>query len=360
MAQNVSFLEKKLEEFSESRQDEFAIQHVNYWDRYKALLSNLRLQIYPYINPGLSCLSKSPGIYTDHGERHFDEVVRYAGLLIEDTFDRKDSALNPYELYLLLCAIRVHDAGNIDGRDDHEKQAYGILLSQGGQITSDTSELTLIADIAQAHGGLTLDDNDKDTIGRTLPEKTVAGAVDVRPQLIAALVRFADEICEHRGRASSYHLRQNTLPEENKLFHLYADGIAGAKPDRGNKAFNLRLSFDTSLFARTYPAPAKDENGNHTTVEKYLIDDVWDRVDKLNHERVYCNRFLLPSMQTDRLEVNVTFTKKTTIDGRPYSMPCLQRDVTIRDEGYPTVSRDWRKKPELAEVDGIHLAERAW
>jgi len=350
-------LELKLQELAGSMKHDFPNQHADYWDRYTALLSNLDLNIYPHINAGLSCLSKSPGFYTDHGARHFDEVVRYAGLLIEDTFKQQNSALRPYELYLLLCAIRVHDAGNIDGREDHEKKASAILMKYGGQIQLDATELNLIAVIAQAHGGRTIDD-DKDTIGKTVQEETtVGGGIDVRPQLVAALVRFADEICEHSARASMHHVSEGSLPEENKLFHYYAASISGAKPDRNNKAYKIQFNFDTSLFAHKYLTP-KDVAGHQT--EKYLIDDVWDRINKLNHERVYCNRFLLPSMQTDRLEIKMAFYKTIDVSGTKVTTTCEQRDFTIKDEGYPSVPSAWREKEEMSELKGENLAGKAW
>jgi len=354
MSENWLPLEKKLEEFAKSRRDEFANQHVDYWDRYKAMLASLRLYVYPNINAGLSCLSKTPGFYTDHGGNHFDEVVRYAGFLLDNTFVQPDSSLRPYELYLLLCAIRVHDAGNIDGREDHDKRAFSILQEYGGDIQKDAPEHRLIGDIAQAHGGLTFDKKDKDTIGALLDETLVGGA-DVRPQLIAAIVRFADEICEHRSRATIHHIKAGTLPDESKLFQLYAASISGAKPDRRNKSFKLRFGFDTALFAVKYLTP-KDETGNQQ--QKYLIDDVLDRIDKLNHERVYCNRFLLPQMQTDRLEIVMEFSKTISVAGTNQQVICDKRNLNVRDKGYPTVSQDWKK--DVPDVNGSNFAGRAW
>lgn len=352
MSENLLPLEEKLEEFATSKKAEFANQHVDYWERYKALLSSLRLHVYPNINAGLSCLSKSPGFYTDHGERHFDEVVRYAGLLLEHTFDKPDSSLKPYELYLLLCAIRVHDAGNIDGREDHNKRAFTILSEYGGDIQKDTPEHHLIGGIAEAHGGRTVS-NDKDTIG-ALQAETIVGSVEVRPQLVAAIVRFADEICEHYSRASIHHINQNNLPVESKLFQLYAKSVAGALPDRVNKSFKLRFIFDVALFSSKYAIPI-DEKGEK---EKYLIDDVLGRIDKLNHERVYCNRFLLPQMQTDRLEIDMEFSKTISVAGTDQLDVCDRRSLTIRDKGYPSVPQDW--KSEVLDVNGKDFAGRAW
>lgn len=354
MSDHLLPLEKKLQELANNNKDEFANQHVNYWKRYDALLSSLKLSVYPHINAGLSCLSKSPGLYTDHGERHFDEVVRYAGFLLENTFTQTSSLLNPYELYLLLCAIRVHDAGNIDGRDEHDKRAFSILQEYGGDIQKDSPEHRLIADIAQAHGGRTIGHNDKDTIG-AISDKTIVGAADVRPQLVAAIVRFSDEICEHYGRASSHHINQHTLPAESALYQLYAKSIAGSKPDRSSKSFKLRYNFDVSLFTDKY-STLKDDNGNEQY--KYLIDDVIDRIDKLNHERVYCNRFLLPELQTDRIEVTMEFSKSIIIAGSTQQMVLNQRNITIRDQGYPSVSNSW--KNDIQDVNGETFSTRTW
>jgi len=354
MSDNWLPLEQKLEKLSVSSKCDFANQHVDYWGRYKAMLSSLRLHVYPNINAGLSCLSKTPGFYTDHGERHFDEVVRYAGYLLENTSVQPDSSLRPYELYLLLCAIRVHDAGNIDGREEHNKRAFSILQEYGGDIQRDAPEHSLIGEIAQAHGGRTLNNNDKDTIG-ALPYETVVGAVDVRPQLVAALVRFADEICEHSSRASHHHINADTLPAESKLFQLYAKSIAGAKPDRNNKSFKLRFNFDVATFSDQYPA-IKDELGNQR--QKYLIDDALDRIDKLNCERVYCNRFLLPQMQTDRLEISMEISKTISVAGTNQQIKCDERSLTIRDKGYPAVPRDW--KSDVSDVNGANFAGKVW
>lgn len=346
-------LEKTLKDIADTQKSEFAHQHVNYGIRYAALAEQLKNDVYPYINAGLACMSKSPGLYTDHGERHFDEVIRYAGLLLENSPINSDHGIKPYELYLLLCAIRVHDAGNIDGREDHEKTAAAVLARYGGEISRDGNELGLIADIAQAHGGR-LPDKSKDTIG-VLPAQIDAGATAVRPQLIAAIVRFADEICEHSSRAVAHHIAAGTVPDENKLFQFYARSVAAAKPDKPNKAFRIRYRINVECLREQYPTP-RDENGNIRN--KYFIDDVWDRIDKLNHERIYCNRFLLPSLQTDRIEVSMEFFEHEIMSGISLEKRYKGFRFTIEDDGYPNVPSNWKK--QLAEYAGEILVSKTW
>jgi len=348
MTNNLLPLEKKLESDASSKQDKFPDQQVNYFRRYTTLVDNLKRHIYPNINAGLSSLSKSPGLYTDHGERHFDEVVRYAGLILEGAVD----VLEPFELYVLLCAIRIHDAGNIDGRENHERRTSSILREYGGDIKNDSAELKMIADIAQAHGGHTVDHNDKDTIG-ALKESAGAGPIRVRQRLIAAIVRFADEICEHSSRAITHNLNKGNVIETSMLYQLYAKSIQAASPNKSNKSFSISYSFDVDLFKSKYTTP--------TGEEKYLIDDTLDRIDKLNHERVYCNRFLHPEMQTERLEVTMEFYGVKKIDGIDESHTVISdtKIFSIYDQGYPSVKNTWKNK-ELLGVNGEVFASKDW
>jgi len=340
-------LELWLKQLAEEASDQFPVRAANYWNRYSALVDHLRTSIYPHINAGLACLSKSPGIYTDHGGDHFDEVVRYAGLIISD--DRARAVIAPYALYILLSAIRLHDAGNIDGRKDHERRAQAILQDAGSAICPDTFEAKLIGDIAQAHGGVT-DDNNKDTIG-SLPSDGGFGPINCNPRMIAALVRFSDEICEHTARASAHHLASGTLPPENMLFHLYAHGIKQAIPDRSTKSFRIKLSLDSKYLLNRYPMPG------HTVerpLQKYLLDDAMDRIQKLDTERRYCNRFLHPQLQTDRIEVEVNIAKVQTINGRDLLKQWKQSNLEILDVGYPEDDTTWRS--QAANLNGEAIA----
>lgn len=347
----VQELERHLMKAAESNREEFPVQGTDYWKRYDALLQNLRRHVYPNVNAGLACLSKSPGFYTDHGESHFDEVVKYAGLLIRKTLEGPKPALNGYEIYLLLCAIRLHDAGNITGREDHNNKVIALIMQYGGDITRDSAEAQLISEIAAAHGGRTFD-NSKDTIG-ALQEDAVINATAVRPRLLAALVRFADEICEHSSRAASHLIETGALPEQSKLFHYYAKSICGAFPDRDNKSFRLRLNFDISWLVDKFPTPPNEDG---ETQQKYLFDDALDRICKLNHERVYCNRFLLPQMQTDQIFVEISFTKFVKVAAAPVPIPqsCDAIKFVIQDKGYPNVPDTWRT--ETPDLNGAHFA----
>lgn len=354
MATSLLPLEDYVRKLLNKSRDNMPDRNTDYWAKYVHLLGGLREFVYPYVNAGLSCLSKSPGIYTDHGPDHFDEVVRYAGLLLDVQNGGAVKALSAYELYLMLCAIRLHDAGNVDGREDHERRASMMLQRYGGTIALDPTEAKLISDIAEAHGGMTLAGS-KDTIGELPVDDTPIASISCRPRQVAALVRFADEICEHSTRAARHHIVSGTLPDVNKLFHYYAASIKAAHCGP-SKCFRLRLEIDTKYLLQPYPLPS---SGPETPTYKYLIDDVLDRICKLDRERRYCNQFLTPSLQTDELEIHLEFQEDTQV------RPDLRKLLTVKEfdirippkEGYPAAHDSWREK--LPDLAGEALAERA-
>jgi hypothetical protein len=350
-------LELAVQKLTIESRDKFPDIHTDYWSRYTSLLDGLRTNVYHHINAGLSCLSKSPGIYTDHGSNHFDEVVRYAGLLLGIP-EVTDIGLEPYELYLLLCAIRLHDAGNVNGRDDHEKRVSHMIHRYGGNIANDAPEAQLISQIAEAHGGKTLDGN-KDTIGQLPADGCIVGAATCRPRQVAAIVRFADEICEHRTRAAQHHIASESLPDTNKLFHYYAASIAGAVPSRKNKNFKLRLDINTKYLTTKYPTPPNDIG---LSKDKYLIDDVLDRICKLDLERRYCNQFLDPNLQIDQLEIDISLKKHQDITSSAQTIGAIlevakhEIRIPIRS-GYPESEDIW--KTTVPQLKGKLMANRA-
>ncbi len=344
-----------LEEYARSifvtEKDRMPDRTVDYWARYIGLVAGLREHVYPQINAGLACLSKSPGIYTDHGPEHFDEVVRYAGnmLGIAGPIEKK-SGLSAYEIYLLLCAIRLHDAGNIDGREDHEKRAFAMLYEYGGNISKDSAEALLIGQIADAHGGHTMAGS-KDTIGELPQDGTPVAATTCRPRQVAALVRFADEICEHSSRAARHHLNSGTLPVENKLFHIYAESITGAVCD-SNGGFKLKIDIKTKYLKEKYPHPKIAEG-------QYVIDEVFDRISKLDCERRYCNQYLDPGLQTRELDISINLLEEK-LYGEKISIPSVVKSLGFRipsKDGYPATQDSWRTGQH--EWQGQNLAETA-
>lgn len=303
----------------------------NYWEHYHAMLVVLAEQFYNLINLGLAVNSGSiAGIYTDHSGAHFDEVVRYAGKLIGADQGAVNSPLNPYEIYLLLMGIRLHDVGNLYGRDGHEKRAIDVYKLATAQASRDKFETQVITSIAQVHGGRTPAGN-KDTISQLKEVDFLGSNIKFRPRLIAAIVRFSDEVCEHRGRVHQHMIDSQSIPDENLLFHLYASAIKSSVIDRREKAVKLNYILHKSNLLKPYTFVAGKK--------KYLLDETLDRLAKLNMERIYCNQFLVPELQTDRVCASITI-----VDGEDGEQTLVEKEIDIRPRGYPADDHSWRSQ----------------
>jgi len=302
----------------------FPSMGVDYVEQYKGLVSYLRSHVYVHIDAGLAANSGSPGYYTGHNAEHFDEVVRYAGQLLGVQNGAEDVRLSPYELYILLVAIRIHDAGNIHGREQHEKKCFLILKNCGG-AGEDDSEKKKIAKIAEAHGGKT-STGSKDTISELPYEEPIGNGI-VRSQLLASIVRFADEICESRNRAANYLLNHGSLPEQSQVYHKYASAITASV----YKASERKLSLKYEVTVEDVVAEWGCElDGEGKVKKRYLIDDILARLEKMDKERRYCNRFSRALYTVDTIRAAIHVVDKESRD--------ILNEITIPDlcdTGYP-------------------------
>lgn len=295
---------------------------VEYGDLYIALVNHLRANVYKDIDAGLSANSSLPGIYTAHNSEHFDEVVHYAGALLGVKNGDEKINLSPYELYILLVAIRIHDAGNIHGRDKHELKCFTVLKNCGAASGEDDTEKKTIANIAQAHGGQT-STGDKDTIG-SLPTTLPLGKEFIRPRLIASIVRFADEICESRGRAANYLLKHGEVPKHNEVFHKYAESIRGSVVEHNSNSHAMAYAISLSDTGTKWGCAIEGDK-----TETYLIDEILERLAKMDRERRYCNRFSREAYTIDSIKAKIDIVDDDMDVIKSISVP------ELCDYGYP-------------------------
>ena len=155
------------------------------------------------------------GLLTDHGPQHIDAVIKRASALTAV----ETCKLSEFEVFLLLAAINLHDVGNIHGRTAHQFTANDVGMWLGSSVSPDVIVRRTIIRIAAAHTAG--DAADKDTI-RSLPRDDYILNHPVRPQMLAAILRFADELADERIRASRYLMEKRRLPKGAEAFHLLA------------------------------------------------------------------------------------------------------------------------------------------
>ncbi|PYG34372.1 HD domain-containing protein [Pelagimonas varians] len=325
-------LEVRLKELVqlENAHNEFPYTGDNRFELYSSIKSQLQRDYYRDIDGALT-KDSGGGAYTRHDLGHVDDVIRKAGQVLGANSDAVEPAMNrlkPYEVFVLLVACLIHDAGNIDGRNGHANRARRVLQHVAGNRL-DTKEISLISKIARAHGGKTTAGS-PDTIGE-LPIRDGVEHITVKPRLLAATLRLADELAENVRRA-------NRRDEEGSRFpNLFCSTISVSVDYKGRW-----ISLDFAVGDENCILFGKDEKGD----EMFLLDYISRRVEKTELERRYCDRYLRGFATYDGIRVNVELLKDHDEWRAIY--------FELMEDGYPT-SNDLESF-RRSKIDGKSIA----
>lgn len=320
-------LEQRLEELSKENELPTSLgKHlphrgkVDYYARYKAFSDELKRHIHPEVTK--AAMNMDGGYLTDHGPEHIATVIQRASDLLD--LDHRVE-LTGYEIFLLLCAIQIHDSGHIIGGRRHHEQNGKELLTH---LTADKIEKIYINEIAKVHGGVLAGDN-KDTISSIEIEAPYHG-VNIRLQFLAALLRFADELADDESRAARYLLISGGLPEPSQIYHAYADALKSVNV--AGKEVKLSFAVDAEGITKTYGKDTGKRNrkGQPISEQVYLIDEIYDRTFKMFRECVYCMRFFPLTLQVKTISVEV---KIYNYDGYKLVNEPIRYQLT--ESGYP-------------------------
>jgi len=241
-----------------------------------------------------------------HGKEHVESVISRASDLANCIIDKKNK-LTPFEIFILLCAIQIHDIGNMYGRDDHttsfksefEKYAKESFISSSVLIKC-------IFNTAEVHGGKI--SGNKDTIEAAgLRYKTTVLKRDIRQRLLAAILRFADELADDYTRALDIDISK--IPEYSKIYHAYSSSLHSVKIEKEEKenACFVKLCYFMSIqqaFCK-YKKIIKESDGNYISISLPLIREIIERTKKMEYERRYCSRHFLPYIILKHIMVEI-------------------------------------------------------
>lgn len=235
---------------------------------------------------------------TDHTEKHIEDVMKKAFVLICDEMDRFNAA----ELYLLCMCILFHDCGNIHGRDGHEKKIADVYDEAVGAKSSRAQEKRWILSIVRAHSGLSRQEN-KDTLVDVLEGNSLYDK-EVKLREIAGILRFADELAEGPQRTSDYIQRHNYVIRDGKeepilqnkaiIYHKYAS-VTNIYVDKGNGRVALTYHIEIPVRQTTFSE---------------LINYIYKRIVKLDAERRYCKYYTPVLEKLKRTEARIFISCK--------------------------------------------------
>ncbi len=264
-------------------------------------------------------LKEAGMFYNNHGEGHINTIIHRASDLVKSGH----CTLSPKETYFLLCAILIHDSGMLYGRIQHEENAKKIIAEIRNLFSTDSTEQIVIFEIAKAHGGED-EFGDKDKIKR-LKDKRFNNEL-IRTQLIASILRFADELSEERKRASNKILQEDGLDNNpSEVYHAFSSCVSNVYPNHSDHTIHFDFSIPVNFLNRKF------QKHEHKVL---LIDEIYERLLKVFVENKYCQKYMGRLIPLYRIHVTIEFIP-------PHSNPFDSINVpenfsfTIAENGYP-------------------------
>ncbi len=260
----------------------------------------------------LKIIGDEPVLYlNNHGEEHISRVIEKAELIV-NYFEGKE--LSAFEAFILLCAIHIHDIGNVLGRVGHEKKLCEIFDDHVKDIIPDTPERRIIKSIAKAHGGKA-SDGSKNTISE-LNNSEVLFEENVRPRLLAAILRMADELADDCTRKSAGALDLGIIGDTSILFQDYSRVLHTATiKANDNSECQIELVFELEV---------KDLEKEYSIggEKVFLLDEIYNRTIKMERERRYCQKFMNSEVNIGAISVtiNIYGEYSTKVDGITYRL----------------------------------------
>ena len=302
----------------EERLEDFPNGH-NYVATYKEFKQFMDEQIHPNVVYMTHRLETEVDL-NDHSAKHIEMIIRKVSMILWGKNGKCNLELKPYEMFILLMAIQIHDAGHIyEGREKHAENAHK-LLGELNKYTVTRPESVLINKIARAHSGK------NDPIGN-LDEDTEISSIQVRTKLLASLLRFGDELADENSRASNYRLNEkDMISPKSRLFHAYSHSLYSFTPRVESHDIQMIFSLNKVMCTNTYKKGDEDI---------YLLDEIYCRTTKTFLECLYYNRFVPAELRFATVSVIINFDDDETLQE---FYPSIK--YRIEEKGYPTISED--------------------
>lgn len=291
-------------------------------DEIKKLKEKSDIESSYEINNLEELVQQDPIIYLNqHGVGHVNKVIDKTDEILH--FFKEEDRLTLFETFILLCAIQLHDIGNIFGRDDHEKNAHQIFTEVGKSIIQESFLKRLISKIVQAHSGRI--NGDKDTITKSkLQIRGTLFGQEVRECLLAALLRFGDELADDSSRADIHGLESNSIPAGSKIYHEYSRSLHTVKINKNDVNNTLYLQLEYFLDIKTMLTEYSKDGKR-----MLLVDEIFNRTKKVERERRYCMRFFNQYLHLSKIKVRIEIASKYDI------MESEIIEYTLTETGYP-------------------------
>ena len=257
----------------------------------------------------------------DHSAAHVQMVMEKVSKILWEG-DIAVVNLEPFECFILLSAIQIHDAGHvIGGRTGHEQNSKEFL-KEYNKYSVGSPEKKIIYQIARAHSGK------DDPIGR-LPQSEVVSDCHVRMRMLAALLRLGDEMADEASRASEFLYDKDKISPGSRLFHAFSLSVISFLPHVASQDVRMKISMNRERCAEVFKKPTKEID---VYIDTYLLDEIYERTFKTFHECLYYNRFVPDTIRLNTVSVEIEFYDDE--DFVPFFKTIKYR---LEEKGYPRV-----------------------
>lgn len=233
---------------------------------------------------------------TDHSSDHIYNVLNNVYYLIKNNIEE----FNYIELYFLCIIVFLHDVGNIEGRDGHNKKLANIYNKIRRNDSNFNQERNLVLQAVAAHCGVS-QCGSRDTLSKLSEDRNLFNK-KLRLRQLAAILRFADELAEGPQRTCDYMLEQGIIKNQYSLLHHVYSQVT-------------TIFIDVNRIAVTYNIDVANENVYKVGL-KSLLEFIIQRIIKLDEERRYCKYYtdLLCSYKQTHVTFNITKNGYPIID----------------------------------------------
>jgi hypothetical protein len=194
----------------EDKRDDFPSCDSSYFSKYIKAKEIFQNGYYEEIDQSANSTETNGTVYTKHGIPHVRSLIQQVEKMIFFGEDSRTIRINGYESFLLLMSILLHDLGMFYGRKKHEKMCFKIINKHYKNIGISREEADTIARISESHSESDIHGRPVDTLISLKTLETSCG-VQYRERMIAAILRFADEISDNDTRAYDFVEKNNSV-----------------------------------------------------------------------------------------------------------------------------------------------------
>jgi hypothetical protein len=302
---------------------------IPFAQRYEVLKDRLYNTEYEHVHAGFPS-------GTNHGRSHINRVLEKLDRLV-DGDPLRDGVINAYELFLTMVSVLYHDVGLLRGRKGHQITSQLLVGDENNEYLVNANDRDIIKAAVVSHSS----NEDIEHRCARFAETEVIGSYSVRPRVVAALVRLADELDEDYRRADPTLEQRLNMADDSRFFWRAAQCIRGILPVRNARQIRIDVKFDLEDCGRFFRVDGKPRS---------FIGLFAEKLTKINSERKLTTKYLPPTIQYDELRISV----KPLDEHKDWSRP---RDFVF---GADTSANDFvLAVPELLEHPAGEWLRRA-